>query len=153
LLLDRVEAVADGRLRHLRHQRLRVAQQQPLERAAPRELLPEHLRLHPEGVPGALHDGAVGHGVAAHEERDADQALATRHAHLGRGAVLHQVEERDDGGGGEIDVALPPAGLVDDLAEREGDAPEVRPEPLKLLLGEPGEQPIACRFNLSLRHE
>ena len=112
-----------------------VAQEQTLKRAAPRELILKHLCLHPEGPAGALHDGAIGHGVASHEECDADQPLVTCHAHLGGRAVLHQVEQRDEGGGREIDVALPPAGFIDDLAEREGDVPQVRQEALIFLPG------------------
>jgi len=79
LLFHRVVAVADRSLRHLREQRLRVPQQQALKHAAPPELILQHLRSHPDGAPGAPDDGAIGHGVAAHEQRDADQPLFTGH--------------------------------------------------------------------------
>ena len=43
LLVDRVMPIADGRLRHLRDQRLRVAQQQVGGRAVPAEFLEQEL--------------------------------------------------------------------------------------------------------------
>ena len=67
--------VARRGLRHLRDQRLRVAQQQSLQQAAAMELLHQQVALEPIGVAGGLHDGRTGRGVAAHEQRDADHAF------------------------------------------------------------------------------
>jgi hypothetical protein len=87
LLLDRMMAVAGRGLGHLRDQRLGVAQQQALHRAAAVEFLFEQLALQPVGVSRGLHHGRTGRGVAAHEERDADHAFVAHARGLGRCAV------------------------------------------------------------------
>ncbi len=75
LLLHRMVPVADRRLGHLRHQRLRVAQQQLLQQAGAIELLPEHAGRQPIGMSGRLHHGRTRGGAATHEQRDADHAF------------------------------------------------------------------------------
>src|SRR5471032_1026303 len=80
LLLDRVMAVAHGRLRHLRNQGLRIAQQEAHHRAGTVELVHQHLRLQAKADAARLHHGAAGRGTAAHEQRHADDAFI---AHAG----------------------------------------------------------------------
>ena len=93
LLVDRMMAIAHGRLCHLRDQGLRVAQQQPLQRAVPVKLVLEALAAQSIGVPGTLHDRAVRRRLAAHEQRDADQALVAHYRDLRRRAVVQHVEQ------------------------------------------------------------
>ena len=68
--------IAHRRLRHLRDQRLRIAQQQacctgPARRNSSLSILPGSAI----GVAGALNDGAARGRLAAHEQRDTDDAL------------------------------------------------------------------------------
>ena len=104
LLLHRVVPVADGGLRHLRDQRLGVAQQQAHHRAGAAEFLLQQLRLQAVAVAGAAHHGAAGRGVAAHEHRDAHHALVADHGDFGGCAVLQHIQQGNDAGGREIHV-------------------------------------------------
>jgi hypothetical protein len=61
-------AVADRRLRHLRDERLGVAQQQLLHRARAPELLAQVARGEPERLARALHHRAAGGRLTAHEK-------------------------------------------------------------------------------------
>jgi hypothetical protein len=47
---------------------------------------------------------AAGRGFAPHEQGDADDALVAHHGDFRRGAILHDVEQGDDGIDGEIGV-------------------------------------------------
>jgi hypothetical protein len=67
--------VAHRGLRHLRDQRLRIAKQQVLQRAAALEFIFEHRRAQLVGVTRALHDGAAWRGLTAHEQGYTDQCL------------------------------------------------------------------------------
>ena len=91
-----MKAVANGRLRYLSDQCLGIAQQQLLEFSTPREFILQHLGLHPQGAAGALYDGAVGHGAAAHEQRYPDHAIITCQTHFSARAVFHRVKQGDD---------------------------------------------------------
>ena len=135
-------AVAHRRLRHLRQQRLGVTQQQTLHRAGAIELVLQQRPLQPVGVTGALHNGPAGRGLAAHEEGDADDSLVTDHGDFGRCAVLHDVEQGHDRGGGEIDVAHPNAGLVKHLTERHRDPFQMREEACVFVRRQGGEKMI-----------
>ena len=117
LLVDRVMPVADRGLRHLRDQRLRVAQQQVHGRAEPAELGLEQVGLEAVSVPGALHHRAAGRGVAAHEQRYAENALVADDGDFGRRAILHHVQQRNDAGRREVDVSQRGAGLVEHVAQ------------------------------------
>jgi len=66
-------------------------------------LLEPRARQHVRGS-GTLHDGAVGRGLTAHEERNANRAVIADNCDLGRGAVLEHVQKRDDGVDRKIDV-------------------------------------------------
>ena len=121
LLLDRVEPIAHGCLRHLREQCLGVEQQQPMQfRNAP-EFVAKEFQLQPEGVARALHHGAIWRRIAAHEHGDAHYAVTADNPHLGRGAVLHGIEQRHDCGRGEVDVRERLVRLVDHLSQGESD--------------------------------
>ena len=121
LLVQRVVAVAHRGLRHLRDQRLRVAQQQVHHRAGAFELVLDDAGAQAPALARALHHGAAGRGLAAHEQRDADHAFVADHRNLGRRAVLHHVQQRDDGRGREVHMAERAARLVQHLAERQVD--------------------------------
>jgi len=98
LLVDRTMPVADRRLRHLRQQRLRIAQQQMLRRPGASELALQQLPRKPERRAGALHDGAARGGLTAHEEGNTHHALVADHGDLGGRTILHDVEEGHDRG-------------------------------------------------------
>ena len=89
-------AVAHGGLRHLRDQRLRVAQEQMHQRPEPGELVLEMLRLHAEAQSGALDHGAAWRRFTAHEEGDAQHALAADDGDFRGRTVREHVQHRDD---------------------------------------------------------
>ena len=94
-------AVADRRLRHLRDQRLRVAQQQ-VQHGRTLELFPDSSGVEPKTLSGALHNRPAGGGLTTHKKRDTDDALVPHHGNFGRRAVFHDVQQRHDGCGREI---------------------------------------------------
>src|SRR5438045_1277926 len=112
-------AVAYGGLRHLRDQRLRVAQQQNLQGAATFEFLLHDRSPQPVALAAALHNGAARRRLAAHEERDPDYAVVADDGDLGRSAVLQYIEERNDRATREIQVALGTARFVHRRSKRQ----------------------------------
>src|SRR6202521_577599 len=109
--------VAYRRLRHLGDQRLGVAQQEVHGRSETPELILEQFGLEPESVPGALHHRAAGRGLAAHEQGYAEDTLVAYDRDFSGCAILHDIEERKNGGGREIDMAHLNPGFVEDLAK------------------------------------
>src|SRR6185436_15934902 len=89
-----------------------------LHAAAGLEELLQGRAAHAVAVAGALHHGAARRALAAHEERDAHQPLVAGDRDLGGGAILEDVQQRDDAVGREVHEALRAAGLVDRHAER-----------------------------------
>jgi len=87
LLVERVMAVADSRLRHLRDECLGVAQHE-VQHRCPLELVLHGCRRQPEAFARTLHDSAARRRLAAHEERDADDAFVAHDGDLGRRTVL-----------------------------------------------------------------
>jgi hypothetical protein len=83
------------------------------------------LRVQAQALAGALHHRAAGRRFAAHEERDADQAFEADHRDLGRGAVLHQVQQRDDRGRRKVHVVQPRTRFVEHFAQWQIDHLEV----------------------------
>jgi hypothetical protein len=81
----------------------------------------EHPSLQAIGVACALHHSPVRYCFAAHEEGDADDALVADHGDLCGSAVLHDVQQGDDGGGGKIDMAQLLTRLVEGHPERQRD--------------------------------
>src|SRR6202158_4231915 len=130
LLIDRMMAIAHRRLRHLGDQRLGVAQQEMHGRTETPELILEQIGLKPESVPRALHHRAAGRGLAAHEQRYAEDALVADDSNFSRRAILHDVEERKDGGGGEVDIPQLDSGFIENLTELHRYQFEVGCEPL-----------------------
>ena len=65
-------------------------------RAGAIEFLLHEVRFEAKPVAGALHDCPTRGGLAAHKQGNADDALITDNRNFGRGAILHDVEERDD---------------------------------------------------------
>ena len=138
----RVVAVAHRRLRHLGYQRLGVAQQQMQHRTRSIELLFHQLRFQPKPLTGALHHRTAGGRLSAHEQGNADDALIADHGNLCRGAVLHDIQQRDDGGRWKIDVAQRSARLVKHLAQRQVDGFQERQPALRLCIRQRGEQVV-----------
>jgi hypothetical protein len=93
LLVDRVVTIADRRLRHLRDQRLGVAQQQQLHRPTAHELALQQRRREPVRPALALHDRAAGGRLATHEQRDADQPVVADDRDLGGRTVGEHVQQ------------------------------------------------------------
>ena len=91
----------------------------------------------------ALHDRAAGRRLAAHEQRDADHAFVADDGDLGRRAVLHHVEQRDDRRRREVDVAQRAARFVEHLAERQVDRLELRQPALPLGAGSAASRSFA----------
>src|ERR1700676_2047953 len=129
LLVDRMMPIAYRRLRHLGDQRLGVAQQEVHRRTETPELILEQFGLEPESVPGALHHRAAGRGLAAHEQGYAENPLVTYDSNFSGRAIFHDVQQRKDGCGGEVDVAQLDPGFIEDLAELHRHQFEVGCEP------------------------
>ena len=83
-------------------------------------------------MPRALHDGAAGRGVAAHEQGNAEDAFIAVDGDFGRRAILHDVQERNDARGGEIDVLQLGAGFIEDITEAHRYRFQMRCEPLEV---------------------
>jgi hypothetical protein len=116
-----------------------------VQRAAAVELALDQACRHAVGVAGVLHDGAARGGLAAHEERNADQPFVSGHGDFRRRPFLGHVEERDDAVDREVDVAKAAARLVDRVAERQRHELEVGREALVIRLGQRGEQAVMPR--------
>jgi hypothetical protein len=110
-------SIADRGLRHLRSQGLRVEQQQMLQRRTLLEFILDHLGWDPICMPLALDDRLVWCGVPTKEHRNADRAFESCHGDLRRRTIRHDVDKRDDAGGGEIQEWQFAARCVDDLPE------------------------------------
>ena len=119
-------AVADRGLRHLRDQRLGIAQQQLLHRSGAIEFLLQQMARQPVGVARGLHHGRARRGFAAHEQRNADDAFVAHSRDFCRCARLRDVVQRHDGGGREIGVLQLSAGFVEDFTERHRDQLQMR---------------------------
>src|SRR6202158_5835276 len=130
LLVDRMMPIAYRGLRHLCDQRLGVAQQEVHRRTETPELILKQSGLEPESVPRALHHSAAGRGLAAHEQGYAQNTLVADDGNFSGRAILHDVQQRKDGGGGEIDVAQLDPGLIEDLTELHRYQLEMGCEPL-----------------------
>src|ERR1700682_3506300 len=122
--------IAYRRLRHLGDQRLGRAQQEMHGRTETPELILKQIGLEPESVPRALHHRAAGRGLAAHEQGYAENTLVTYDGNFSGRAILHDVEQRKDGCGGEIDIPQLDPGFIEDLAELHRYQFEVGREPL-----------------------
>ncbi len=109
------------------------------------KLVLEALAAESIGVPRTLHDRAVRGRLAAHEQRDADQALVARYRKLCRRAISEHIQQRDDAVGRKIHVPQRVTGFIQDLAERHIDELQVREDPFPLLGGEGREQVILGR--------
>jgi len=134
--------VAGRGLRHLGHQRLRIAQQQTLQRAGALEFPLQQAALQPERVARDLHHGRAWRGVAPHEQRNSDHAFIANPGGFGRCAGLHDIVQRHDGGGGEIGVVQLPAGFVEHCAKRHRDQLQMRRQRLQLRRRQGGEKMV-----------
>ncbi len=109
LLLHAVEPVADSCLGDLRHQRLRIPEQNILENPASFEFCPKSVGPHSDGAARTLDDCSIGRGVSAHKQGDPNEPVVAGDTDLGCVAVLHDVKERNDRRSGEINVRHPVA--------------------------------------------
>ena len=84
------------------------------------------LGFQPQTLSGALYHGPARRGIAAHEQRNTDDALIAHHGDLGGGAVLHHIQQRDDGGRWKVHMAQRAAGLIQHSSERHLDGLHLR---------------------------
>src|ERR1700722_2924377 len=99
------------------------------------ELRLQLVRLQSVPATGALHDRATGSGITAHEYRYAHNTVVPDHGDFARGAILHHVKKRDDGGGWKIDVTQCVTGFVHDLPEPQFSRLDQPHPPLPDILG------------------
>jgi len=140
LLVQRVVPVAHRGLRHLRDQRLRVAQHQVHGRAAEVELVPHLAGIKPKALAGALNHSAAGRGAPAHEHRDADQAFSAHDGDLTCFAVFRHEQQRHDGGGRKEYVLRRVAGFGQHLAQWHVHRLQLRLQAQLYICGKRGEQ-------------
>src|SRR5690606_24384847 len=112
----------------------------------PTELLLHRLRGQTQALARALHHRAAWRGLAAHEDRNPDDALVAHDGDLGGGAVLHDIEQRYDGCRREIDVALSPTRFVEYLSQGHFHRFELRMPSPPLRVGQRGQKRIASRI-------
>jgi len=82
------------------------------------EFLFEDPAGHAKGFAGALHDGAARSRLTTHEERNSYNPLIAADRDLGRRAIFHHIQQREDAIRREVNVPHLVAGLVQDMAER-----------------------------------
>jgi hypothetical protein len=140
-----VQAVAGGGLRHLDQQRLGIAEQQLVQGSPPFRFGPQGVGPHPQGFAGDLGKGLARLPAAAQEGGEARHALVAHHAHLGRRAVVHEGDQRDDATAGEIDVGGRLVGVAEDLLELQLDGFQLGEEALVLLPGQGRQQAVLAR--------
>jgi hypothetical protein len=108
------------------------------------ELLFQAWRLDPVTLARVLHYRAARHAIATHEHGGADQAVVANDGDLRRVAVFHDVEQRDDAGGGKIHVVHGRAGLVDHRSERHRDEFKIWQQ-ARIILGAQGRKKVVLR--------
>ena len=108
----------------------------------PIELVLQLLSGQSVGMPSALHNGAARSAFPTHEHRHADESFVADDGYLRGGAVLHDIQQRNDGVGGEVDMSEGIDRFIEDLAERQCNSLQVRDQTLLYLLGKRGEQMV-----------
>ena len=110
------------------------------------------LGLEPETKAGALHNGAAGRGVAAHEQRNSQDAFVAYHRYFSRCATLQYIQQRHNRRGRKVHMFELPAGLVQHATKRHFSAFELGPQALKLGHRQGCEQVVLQRVVLCI-HE
>ncbi len=98
---------------HLGNERLGIAEQDAQHVAATRELLFDSFAGQPVRTACTLHDGTVGRGRAAHDERDAYRSVVADHGDFRRRTIFQHIEKGNDHVDWKIDIALRVAGLIE----------------------------------------
>jgi hypothetical protein len=145
-LFERVVAIARGQLRHLRHQRLDVSQQQLPQRCGLLEHGLDGMGRTPQRPAGAFGDTAAGGGPASQEQRHADDAFVADDGDFGRRAAVGEVAQRDDPVGGEVDVPWHHPRLAQHLTGHQSHALEKRLKTLTLRERQCPQQTIPARL-------
>ena len=146
LLIQGVMPIANGGLRHLRQQGLRVTQQQMLHGAAMIEFLLEQIARQLVGIACALHDRTARRRFTAHEKRNTDDAFVANHCDFSGCAIRHQVQERNDGGRREIHVPQLAARFVQHISQRQRHEPQTGLQALEIRDRQGGQQVILSRI-------
>ena len=146
LLVDRVVAVADRRLRHLGDHGLGVAQQNFEHRATAVDLVLDRLRTQPVGLSRVLHHRLAGRGAAAHEDRNPDHAVVAHHRDLGRPAVQRQVQQRDYCRTRKIHIRRCSARIAEHLAHRQVHQFELGQPAFPFGIGQQRKQLVLARI-------
>ena len=90
---DGVQSTARGVLRDLVDERLRVAQHDGAEGAAPAELFPKARRRHSEEVAGDMAESLVRRTPSAEKYRNSDHAFVAHGGDLDEAAVRHRTDD------------------------------------------------------------
>src|SRR5678816_866667 len=123
-------SIADGGLRHLCNEGLRVEEQQMLQRATLIEFLLDQVCSDAIRMPATLHDCLIWRREPAKEQRDPEQAFKSCYGDFRRRTIRHDVDERDNTRGREIEVRQLGARCVHDEAERHRYELEMRKQSL-----------------------
>ena len=142
-----MEVIAGGRLCDLVEQRMRVAQHHRSHRGAARQFGAEQRGRHAQALARHLDIDAGRCAVVAEQQRQADDALVSDRADLGRRAVAHGVDEEPDPGFDEVDEIERPARTVERLPVGEGNALEMAVQTPAI----PGRQQCQQSVGRSLR--
>src|SRR5690348_5533176 len=110
------------------------------------ELVPESIAREPIRLTGTLHEGATRSRFTSHEQRHPDGALSAHHGDLGRRAVTHDVQERDDRVRRKIDVPQCGTGFVEHLAEWHWNQLEMRKKSFALGRRQGAEDVVVVGF-------
>ena len=137
-----VKAVAGGRLRNLRHQRVGVPEQRVPQRPVAVELDAEGRRGHAQRIATPLHDGANPGDADAEDERHSRHALVAHHSDLEGPALVDGREQRNQAVEGEVDVPDRLPRLVEHLTELQRDRFELGLQPLVLPCRDARQHPI-----------
>ena len=111
-----------------------------------------NLRFQPKSLPCALHHRTAGGGLSSHKQGNTDDAIVADHGNLGRSAVLHDIQQRDDGGRWKIHVGQRGARLVQHLTQRQVDGFQEGQPALRLCVRQSGEQVIVYRLGRKTLH-
>jgi len=114
------EVVAQGRLRYLDDESVRVTEQQGGQRLAGPGLAPEMVGAHPQGPPRTLDERLMWGDLIAEKKGEAHHPFAADDGHLGLPASVLGGQDRYQPGPGKIGVGDTLARVVQDLAESQG---------------------------------
>src|SRR5208282_6646027 len=97
-----------------------------------RELVFQQLGFEPNAITCALYDGVAGSGLAAHKQGYTEHTFVPYDGDFRRRAVLHDIQQGNDGRRGKIDVSQAGTGFVQNLTQLHTDHFQMGPQPLEV---------------------